>query len=73
MHDNPEVWARTIEHLRNAEKATGLSCRVLMDLGGPKLRLGPMEAIPAVMRVRPARDKGGRVLRPGTYLADNGS
>jgi pyruvate kinase len=64
VHDSPDIWARTIEHLRNAEKATGLSCRVLMDLGGPKLRLGPMEAIPSVMKVRPARARDGRVLRP---------
>lgn len=64
VHDDPETWARMIEHLRNAETATGISCQVLMDLGGPKLRLGPMESVPSVMKVRPARAKDGRIRRP---------
>ena len=64
VHDGPETWTRMIEHLRNAEQATGLSCRVLMDLGGPKLRLGPMESIPSVLKVRPARAKDGCIRRP---------
>ncbi|MGB5291983.1 MAG: pyruvate kinase, partial [Lysobacterales bacterium] len=52
-HDYPEIWSRMIETLRNAEQSTGLSCRILMDLGGPKLRLGPMETKPAVIKIRP--------------------
>lgn len=63
-HDYPEIWHRMIETLRNAERSTGLSCRILMDLGGPKLRLGPMEARPAIIKVRPVRSVDGRVIRP---------
>ena len=63
-HDYPEIWSRMIETLRNAERATGLSCRILMDLGGPKLRLGPMETHPAIIKVRPVRALNGRVIRP---------
>ena len=63
-HDYPEIWSRMIETLRNAEHSTGLSCRILMDLGGPKLRLGPMETNPTVIKVRPVRAKDGKVLRP---------
>lgn len=63
-HDYPEIWSRMIDTLRNAEKSTGLSCRILMDLGGPKLRLGPMEAHPAVLKIRPVRAGNGKVLRP---------
>ena len=63
-HDYPEIWSRMIETLRSAEKSTGLSCRVLMDLGGPKLRLGPMETNPAVIKIRPRRASNGKLLRP---------
>jgi pyruvate kinase len=63
-HNNQATWARTIEHLHDAERATGRSCRILMDLGGPKLRIGPMEAYPAVLKVRPRRNEQGQVIRP---------
>ena len=63
-HDYPEIWARMIATLRSAEQSTGLSCRILMDLGGPKLRLGPMETNPVVIKIRPVRASNGKVLRP---------
>jgi len=63
-HDYPEIWSRMIETLRSAEQSTGLSCRILMDLGGPKLRLGPMETNPAVIKIRPRRASNGKILRP---------
>ena len=63
-HDYPEIWSRIIQTLRDAENATGRSCRILMDLGGPKLRLGPMETHPAVIKVRPLRASNGKLRRP---------
>ena len=63
-HDDEDAWQRMIEHLRRAEQALGRSCRVVMDLGGPKLRTGEIEAGPAVLRIRPRRDEFGRVVAP---------
>jgi len=63
-HDDEARWRRMIGHLRRAEKALGRRCRVLMDLAGPKLRTGPVEPGPAVLRVRPKRDAFGAVLAP---------
>jgi pyruvate kinase len=63
-HDDSTVWSGIIKNLRHAEKATGQSCRIEMDLDGPKLRTGPMEPIPPVRKVRPRRASNGRVLRP---------
>jgi len=60
-HDNAAAWLRMIEHLRRAERALGQSCKLVMDLAGPKLRTGPIEPGPAVIRVRPRRDVYGRV------------
>jgi pyruvate kinase len=63
-HDEAAAWSRMIGHLRRAEQRLGQSCRVLMDLGGPKLRTGPIEPGPAVVRIRPRRDALGRVTAP---------
>lgn len=63
-HDDPAAWLRMIEHVRQAEQATHLSCRVLLDLAGPKLRTGLIEPGPAVVKVRPQRDAFGRVTCP---------
>lgn len=60
-HDDAAAWARMIEHLRRAELALGRSCRVVMDLAGPKLRTGPLVPGPAVVRIRPGRDGYGRI------------
>jgi len=63
-HDEPLSWSRMIEHLRDAERVTGKSCPVLMDLGGPKLRTGRMMAEPAVLKIRPVRTPQGHIVRP---------
>ncbi len=63
-HDGEEAWSGMIRNLRRAERETGKSCRIEMDLAGPKLRTGPMEAGPAVLKYRPKRDAFGRVEKP---------
>nr|WP_321467518.1 pyruvate kinase [uncultured Desulfobulbus sp.] len=63
-HDDAAAWFRMIEHLRRAEHSLGRSCQVVMDLAGPKLRTGPIERGPAVVRIRPKRDKFGVVIAP---------
>ncbi|MDO9100227.1 MAG: pyruvate kinase [Caldisericota bacterium] len=63
-HDDAAAWLRMIEHLKRAEQLLGRSCRVFMDLAGPKLRTGPLEPGPAVARIRPCRDIYGKVTVP---------
>src|ERR1019366_9565103 len=53
-----------IRNLQKAREETGRSCRVLMDVAGPKLRTGPIEPGPAVIKCRPKRDVYGRVVTP---------
>ncbi len=64
-HDGPEVWGRMVQHLHRAEKETGLSCKICMDLAGPKLRTGDIVPGPPVIHLSPPRDDFGRVV--GTY------
>ncbi|MEQ9379679.1 MAG: pyruvate kinase, partial [Pirellulales bacterium] len=63
-HDNAAAWERMIQHLRRAEQSLDRKCRVLMDLAGPKLRTGPIESTPGVIKIRPVRDSYGKVLAP---------
>jgi pyruvate kinase len=73
-HDDAAAWARMIEYLRQAEQSLGRSCRVVMDLGGPKLRTGPLEPGPAVVRINPVRNVYGRVTAPARiWLAPEAS
>ncbi|MGP8125472.1 MAG: pyruvate kinase [Nitrososphaerales archaeon] len=63
-HDSESDWTGMISNLRLAEKEVGRTCRILMDIAGPKLRTGPLKPGPQVVRVRPKRDVLGRVVRP---------
>lgn len=38
-HDDARAWGRMIDHVRQAEAGTGRHCPVVMDLGGPKIRI----------------------------------
>ena len=53
-HDEPAAWERMIANVRAASAEAGTPCRIAMDLGGPKVRTGPI-----------AEDI---VLRPGDAL-----
>ncbi len=63
-HDEAPAWSRMIEHLKRAEQAIGRSCRIVMDLAGPKLRTGPLQPGFSVIRIQPHRDVYGRVVAP---------
>jgi len=63
-HDSPEIWARMIEQINLARRETGKHCRILMDLGGPKLRTGEIAQGPAVLKWKPQRDMYGDVVAP---------
>jgi pyruvate kinase len=63
-HDDEQAWSAMIRNLRKAEAETGKRCKVEIDVAGPKLRTGPIEAGPAVVKYRPKRDAFGRVKAP---------
>lgn len=67
-HDDPERWERMCRHVRTEAAAAAIDCRILMDVSGPKLRTGPMEPGPEVVRIKPLRDPLGRVISPATVV-----
>lgn len=62
--DDQEMWRRMVENIRRAEADTGRKCKILMDLAGAKLRTGPLEPGPEVVKWKPQRSRLGEVLRP---------
>ncbi len=63
-HDDEAAWGAMIGNLRRAEEELKKPCKVFMDLGGPKLRTGPVASGEQVMKVRPLRDEYGRTVLP---------
>lgn len=48
-HDTPAQWQAMIDHVRTAATAQHRTCRILMDLAGPKLRTGAIAAEPTAI------------------------
>ena len=65
-HDEPGAWERMARHVRKASLETGRSCRVSMDLPGPKLRTGPLADGPQIVKLRPERNLRGVPVTPAT-------
>ena len=63
-HDGVEEWKAMAAQVRRSAKIAGRPVKILMDLGGPKLRTGPVSPGPAVLKLRPQRDDFGNVVAP---------
>jgi pyruvate kinase len=63
-HDGPVQWVAMAQRVRQAAQQAGRVIRILMDLGGPKLRTGPIEPGPAVLKLKPVRDALGQPVEP---------
>ena len=63
-HDTPETWAAMIANIQEANLSLNKNCKIAMDLGGPKLRTGPVKKGPEVVHIKPARDSLGKIIEP---------
>jgi pyruvate kinase len=63
-HDDESVWMGMIANLRRAEREVGRPCKILMDLGGPKLRTGGLGGGLRIMRWKTEKDRRGEVIAP---------
>lgn len=69
-HDTSHEWDMIISAVRDAEarlasrgQAIGRRCRVFMDLGGPKVRTGPLMSTTRPLKLRVEKDAYGRPSR----------
>jgi len=62
-HDDEATWAKMIHHLKRACRYTGLSCKIYMDMAGPKIR---------TRLLNKGKDKGKVKVKEGelVWLAD---
>jgi len=63
-HDGAAEWRAMAGFVRRAAHSAGRPVRILMDLGGPKLRTESLPPGPTVLKLRPERDAFGRVTAP---------
>jgi pyruvate kinase len=63
-HDDAVTWRAMAQHVGQAAEATGRTCLIAMDLAGPKLRTGPLEPGPRVVKLKPQRNALGQVVAP---------
>jgi len=62
-HDSPKIWKNIIDNLRNASKELDIPCVISMDLGGPKIRTGPIEQGPQIRKIRPRKNVRGKFVK----------
>ena len=63
-HDNPETWEKMIDNIHKSNNKLTKSCKIMMDLGGPKLRTGSMQPGPEIIHIKPEKDVTGKILNP---------
>lgn len=71
-HNTKREWKLLIESIRRAEeqlvqhgRGIGHKCMILMDLGGPKIRTGPIELKVRPLKISVPKDVNGR---PGRFV-----
>lgn len=72
-HDGPEVWKKMADKVRYYSQLLEIPCRIMMDLAGPKLRTGPIQPGPSVIKIKPSKDSIGDVISPAcVWLSEEG-
>ena len=63
-NDGPDVWRRIISNLEVAQHEADRPCKVLMDLGGPKLRTGELGGSSRLVHWKVKKNPRGEVIAP---------
>ena len=69
-HDSPASWEQMVANIRQAERETKRTCRILFDLSGPKLRTGEIAPGPQVLHIKIKRDDLGNRLHATQIILD---
>jgi pyruvate kinase len=63
-HDDSSTWRKMIDNIHESNDKLVKNCKIMMDLGGPKLRTGSMQAGPKIIHIKPERNAMGKVANP---------
>ena len=69
-HDDVEAWGAMVRQVRRAAARHGRSVRILVDLPGPKLRIGTVVPGAPVLHLKVQRDDQGRPLANAQVILD---
>jgi len=58
-HDDELVWKQIIDNIKDVEN----NCKIMMDLGGPKIRTGKMKPGHKVIHIKPKKNSLGQVKK----------
>lgn len=73
-HGSPEIWSEIIRRVKRSSQILEKPCRILMDLAGPKLRTGKLQAGPCVLKISPKKNAYGKVIYPAlVWLSSPGA
>ncbi|KAK9672474.1 hypothetical protein RND81_12G103400 [Saponaria officinalis] len=73
-HGNQAIWTEIIRKVRQSSQMLEKPCRILMDLGGPKLRTDKEDESPCVMKISPRKNAAGELTLPAqVWLAYRGT
>ena len=68
-HDDEQTWKKIIDNIKQVNP----DCKIMMDLGGPKLRTGKMKPGHKVIHIKPKRNSLGQLIAPAKiWLAPYG-
>jgi pyruvate kinase len=68
-HDDEDIWLTIIKHIKKASKKLSRKVKITMDLGGPKIRTGPIQAGPKIRKFTPQKDDAGKIVNPALIYA----
>ena len=58
-HDDELVWKQIIDNIKEVEN----NCKIMMDLGGPKIRTGKMKPGHKVIHIKPNKNSLGQIKK----------
>jgi pyruvate kinase len=66
-HDNDQAWSKMVGHIRGQAKALGVTCPILMDLAGHKIRTGDIQVGQAASQKTREKFASGQKGQKGVY------
>lgn len=63
-HDDKEAWLKMIAHVHRASDELKKTCRIAMDLAGPKIRTGTIAVGPQILKLKPQKNERGEIVKP---------
>ena len=70
-HGAADEWRKIVKVARQVSLKCKRELRIFMDLPGPKIRTGPMEPGPQVLKASPRRNALGQTIDPVSLLIGN--